>query len=118
MFIISSGRISEDLATLSREYTDKSVLGVCLNDLALTIKNRGVEHFDSVLKIIVTDSALDSLTDLSILNDIAQLKGDVYFINRESEVTKHKVLPENITEVAVDVLDLEIINSIILTGGL
>lgn len=116
MNIISSGNTSDTLAQLSSEYTGKAVLGVSLHDLILTIENRGYEHFDDVRNIIITDGALDSLTDLSDLNKLVPLKGTVYFINRQYYVTKTQLLSEEIKQIELDILSLDDINRIVLGG--
>lgn len=114
MFIICAGTTSDTLAKLC---SDQSVgLGVALNDLLLTIKNRGVEHFDTVSKVIVTDGAVDSLLELEVLNKLAELKADIYFLNRQHEVTKTGLLNSRINVLNVDKINLEDIKAII--GGL
>lgn len=118
MFIICSGKTSDVLSELCMDDLGVPVMGVSLKDLVLTIKNRGSSHFDKVLKVIVTDGALESLVDaneIMNLNQIAQLKGEVLFLNRFSHVTNTKQLSEKIIELPVDEILLSDIKELI--GG-
>lgn len=116
MYIICSGKTSEVLSEFCTEDLNVPVLGVDLNDLILTLKNRGATHFDSVNKVIITDGALESLLEIDILNNLESLKGDIVFLNRFSNVTNTKVLSEKIKVFPVKEVLLSDIKRIILEG--
>lgn len=114
MYIICSGKTSQVLANLCVEELDIHVIGVNLNDLILTIKNRGVEHFKDVNKLIVTDGALDTLMDVTILNELTKLNSEIYFLNRFSNITKTNLLDSDIRQINVKEIGLSDIKQIIL----
>lgn len=116
MFIICSGKTSQVLSGLCVEDLELPVIGVDLNDLILTIKNRGTEHFKDVTRIIITDGALDSLMNTDILNDVAKIDADIYFLNRFSKITKTNLLDSKIKQIPVKEIGLSYIKQIILEG--
>lgn len=116
MYIICSGKTSQVLSDLCVEDLEMPVIGVDLNDLVLTIKNRGSEHFKDVKRLIITDGALNSLMDIDILNDVSKLESDIYFLNRFSKITKTNLLDKKIKQIPVKEIGLSDIKQIILEG--
>lgn len=114
MYILCSGNTSDTLSSLINESSNLKGIGIKLDDFMLTIKNRGYSHFDSVEKIIITDGALDTLMDVTVLNEIANLKGKVYFINRFTNITNTTLLDDRIKNIDITEITLEDLKQVLL----
>lgn len=107
MYILASGTTSKMLSKLITKTINAQGMGVDFNDLLYTLKNNGENYFDEVKTIIITDGALNSLVDISELNELSKLKGNVYFVNRFSNITKTNLLNSKITIINVDEIYLD-----------
>lgn len=87
MWILCGGAISDNMAGMITKATDIPVLGVDIKDLKYTLSLKGVEHFNKVKGIVVLDTGLETLLDLSDLDELVKI-APISLIHRHPEVVK------------------------------
>lgn len=116
MWIICGGNISKSLAYLCTEKTKIHVQGADLKDVLATIKIKGKDYFKDVKGLIVLDSGLESLVDLTPLNDLLVLDSEIHFMNRFPETVNANRLNEKIIVHTMKDIYLKELQSLLLKG--